>query len=63
MANSMSFDNLCKILSEKHPDRFVGNVHVDPNDIMGAVRRIEQLRESDNALNEDVEKLQRLLQG
>lgn len=27
---------------KKHPDRFVGNVHVDPNDIMGAVRRIEQ---------------------
>jgi predicted TIM-barrel fold metal-dependent hydrolase len=25
-----------------HPDRFVGNVHVDPNDVMGAVRAIEQ---------------------
>ena len=27
---------------EKHPDRFLGNVHVDPNDVMGAVRQIEQ---------------------
>jgi len=25
-----------------HPDRFLGNVHVDPNDVMGAVRQIEQ---------------------
>ena len=25
-----------------HPDRFVGNVHVDPNDVMGAVRQIAQ---------------------
>lgn len=24
-----------------HPDRFVANVHVDPNDVMGAVRQIE----------------------
>jgi len=24
------------------PDRFVGNIHVDPNDVMGAVRQIEQ---------------------
>jgi predicted TIM-barrel fold metal-dependent hydrolase len=27
---------------KKHPDRFIGSVHVDPNDIMGAVRRIEE---------------------
>ena len=27
---------------KKFPDRFVGNVHVDPNDVMGAVRQIEQ---------------------
>jgi len=27
---------------KKFPDRFVGNVHVDPNDIMGALRRIEE---------------------
>jgi len=27
---------------KKHPDRFLGNVHVDPNDVMGAVRQIEQ---------------------
>ncbi len=27
---------------KEHPDRFVGNVHVDPNDVMGAVRAIEQ---------------------
>ena len=27
---------------KKHPDRFIGNVHVDPNDVMGAVRRIEE---------------------
>jgi hypothetical protein len=26
----------------KYPKRFVGNVHVDPNDVMGAVRRIEE---------------------
>ncbi len=26
---------------KKHPDRFVGNIHVIPNDIMGAVRQIE----------------------
>lgn len=26
----------------KHSDRFVGNVHVDPNDVMGAVRQIER---------------------
>ncbi|MCR9092729.1 MAG: amidohydrolase family protein [bacterium] len=25
-----------------HPDRFLGNVHVDPNDVMGAVRQIEE---------------------
>ncbi len=25
----------------KHPDRFLGNVHVDPNDIMGALRQID----------------------
>ena len=35
----------------------------DHTTVIHAVRRIEQLRESDNALNEDVEKLQRLLQG
>jgi predicted TIM-barrel fold metal-dependent hydrolase len=28
----------------KHPKRFVGNVHVDPNDVMGAVRRIEEAK-------------------
>ena len=28
----------------KHPQRFVGNVHVDPNDVMGAVRRIEEAK-------------------
>jgi hypothetical protein len=27
---------------KKYPDRFVGNVHVDPNDVMGAVRQIER---------------------
>ena len=27
---------------KNHPDRFLGNVHVDPNDVMGAVRQIEQ---------------------
>jgi hypothetical protein len=27
---------------KKYPDRFLGNVHVDPNDVMGAVRQIEQ---------------------
>ncbi len=27
---------------KKHPDRFVGNVHVDPNDVMGSVRRVQQ---------------------
>jgi predicted TIM-barrel fold metal-dependent hydrolase len=27
---------------KKHPDRFTGVVHVDPNDVMGAVRRIEE---------------------
>lgn len=35
----------------------------DHTTVIHAVRRIEQLRESDSALNEDVEKLQRLLQG
>lgn len=35
----------------------------DHTTVIHAVRRIEQLRESDTALNEDVEKLQRLLQG
>ncbi|MGK2872158.1 MAG: chromosomal replication initiator protein DnaA [Alphaproteobacteria bacterium] len=35
----------------------------DHTTVIHAVRRIEQLRESDNALNEDVERLQRLLQG
>lgn len=28
----------------KHPQRFVGNIHVDPNDVMGAVRRIEEAK-------------------
>jgi hypothetical protein len=27
---------------KKYPDRFVGNVHVDPNNVMGAVRQIER---------------------
>lgn len=35
----------------------------DHTTVIHAVRRIEQLRESDSAMNEDVEKLQRLLQG
>lgn len=35
----------------------------DHTTVIHAVRRIELLRESDNALNEDVEKLQRILQG
>lgn len=35
----------------------------DHTTVIHAVRRIEQLRESDSALNEDVEKLQRILQG
>ncbi len=35
----------------------------DHTTVIHAVRRIEQLRESDSALNDDVERLQRLLQG
>ena len=35
----------------------------DHTTVIHAVRRIEQLRESDSSLNEDVEKLQRILQG
>ena len=30
---------------EEHPDRFLGNIHVDPNDIMGAVRAIEAAKD------------------
>jgi predicted TIM-barrel fold metal-dependent hydrolase len=29
----------------KHPDRFLGNIHVDPNDIMGAVRQIQDAKD------------------
>ena len=31
-----------------HPDRFVGQVHVNPNDIMGAVRQIEEAHKEFN---------------
>ena len=34
----------CGEAIRKHPERFVGNVHVDPNDVMGAVRRIEEAK-------------------
>lgn len=30
---------------KNHPDRFVGNIHVDPNDIMGAVRQIDAAKQ------------------
>ena len=30
---------------KNHPDRFLGNVHVDPNDVMGEVRKIRRLKD------------------
>ncbi len=40
-----SEDETGKIALKQHPDRFIGSIGVDPNDVMGSVRKIEQAKQ------------------